>query len=133
PAGTSPAMTIFSSLLRLHRIRGQEHPYRAVDHLRDALARGWGCCLENEWEEQRGLAHQHELRGRQFAVVDRKFAQLHMRVEIFGELVVGLLKPAFVVAATDFGHPLGDRHYRADRRSAARTADHRDKGFAVLA
>ena len=55
-------------------IRREKHPRRAFDHVRDALARRRRRGLENERQKQRRLAHQHELRRRQLAVVDRKIA-----------------------------------------------------------
>ena len=60
--------------VRLRPIRRQKHPRRAFDHLRDALGRRRRRGLENERQKQRRLAHQHELRCRELAVVDRKIA-----------------------------------------------------------
>jgi hypothetical protein len=118
------------ALLRLHLIRRQEHPHSAGDDFLDAVGRGGGGCLEDEGEEQRGLAHQHELRGGELAVGNRKLALRHMRFQIDGQAVDVLFQHTLVKAPADLRHPLGNRHHRADGRSATGPADHRDIGLA---
>src|SRR5207237_4059244 len=86
---------------RLHLIRRAKHPRCAFDDLRDALGRGGRRGLEDEGEEQRGLAEQHELRRRVLAVVDRKLFRLHPRLEIGGKAGDDAFQHAGVVAAAD--------------------------------
>ena len=97
---------------------------------RDALGRRRGGGLKNKRQKQRGLAHHRELRCRELAIVDRKIVRPDMGLEIGGEAVDGFLQHAFVKAAPDIRHPLGNRHHGADRRSAARPALHLDIGLA---
>src|SRR5258707_8629893 len=58
-------------------IASEKHPRGARDHLGDALRRRRRRRLKNKRHEQRGLAHLHELRRRQPAVLDRKIARRH--------------------------------------------------------
>ena len=52
----------------------EKHPRRAFDYLSDALCRGRRRRLKNKRQEQRRLAHLHELRRRQLAVLDFEIA-----------------------------------------------------------
>src|SRR6516225_6664255 len=78
-----PGSRLAPSLLpSLRSIRRQEHPRCAVDHGCDAFFRWRWRGLEDEGQEQRGLAHFHELGGREVAIVDREIAGRDVRSEI---------------------------------------------------
>src|ERR1700676_1050747 len=115
----SPYSPIRYSLFALYLVARKEHPDRAVDHPFDLFARGRRCGLENERLKQRRLAHLHELRCGEFAVVDRKLPGFHLRIEVLREAIDGVRQHAVIKAPSNVRHPLGDRHHGADRRSAA--------------
>src|SRR6195256_6173992 len=127
-AGTTGRCTSPSTSLR--PLRRQKKPRRAVDDLVDALERRRGGGLEHERQKQRGLAHLDELRRRELAVVDREIVRPYMRPEIIGETADGLVQHMFIKTPADLGHPLRNRHHGADRRAAARPAQHQDIGAA---
>src|SRR5260370_36958652 len=87
-------------------IAREKHPRRACDHLGDALRRRRRRRLKNKRQKQRRLAHLHELRRRQLAIVDRKSLCLDMRLEIEGKAADGFLQHTLVIAAADVRHPL---------------------------
>ena len=104
---------------------------RAFDHLRDLLSRRRRRGLKNKRLEQRRLAHQHELCDA--ASLQSSISRspgLNPRIEIVGEPADGLRDHVLIKAAADLGHPFGDRHHGADRRSAARPAQQFDIGVA---
>src|SRR5712671_9271 len=94
---------------RLGLIASEKHPRRASNHLRDALRRRRRRGLKNKRKKQRRLAHLHELRRRELAIVYRKILFLDMCLETGGKAADGFLQHMLVVAATDIRHPLGNR------------------------
>src|SRR5260370_40510535 len=100
-------------------IAREKNPRRACDHLGNALRRKRRRRLKNKRQKQRRLAHLHELRRRELAIVDRKILCLDMRLEIERKAADGFLQHMLVIAAASVRDPRGHRHHRAARRSGA--------------